>query len=69
MSVCLRHVETIVRDRFFFMHFAVVCSEEGRVKDKLTQYFIPLFIANTMVKRLALYLDPLVSYNHLYKRL
>ena len=33
MSVCLRHVEAIVRDRFFFMNFVFVCSEEGRVKE------------------------------------
>ena len=37
MSVCLRHVEAIVRDRFFFMNFAFVCSEEGRVKEKHIQ--------------------------------
>ena len=37
MSVCLRHVEAIVLDRFFFMNFAFVCSEEGQVKEKLTQ--------------------------------
>ena len=37
MSVYLRHVETIVRDGFFFMDFAFVCSEEGRVNKKLTQ--------------------------------
>ena len=69
MSVCLSHVEAIVRDRLFFMNFAFVCSEEGRVKEKRTQYFIPLFMANTMVKSLTLYLDPLVRYNRFCKRL
>ena len=28
MSVCLRHVEAIVRDRFIFMYFAFVYVEE-----------------------------------------
>ena len=28
MVVCLRHVETIVRDRFFFPDSVSVCSEE-----------------------------------------
>ena len=28
MGVCLRHVEVIVRDRFFFTEFVSVCSEE-----------------------------------------
>ena len=37
MSICLRHVEAIVRDQFFFTNVAFVCSEEGRVKEKLTQ--------------------------------
>jgi len=29
MGACLRHIETIVRDQFFFMNFAIECSEEG----------------------------------------
>ena len=37
MSICLRHVEAIMRNRFFFMNLAFVRSEEGHVKDKLTQ--------------------------------
>jgi len=37
MGVCLRHVEMIVRDQYFFMNFAFKCSEEGRVREKLTQ--------------------------------
>ena len=28
MGVCLRHVETIVRDQFFFTGFVSVCNEE-----------------------------------------
>ena len=28
MGVFLRHVETIVRDQFFFTDFVSVCSEE-----------------------------------------
>ena len=28
MNVCLRHVETIERDLFFFTDFVSVCSEE-----------------------------------------
>ena len=30
MGVCLHHVETIVRDRFFFTDFVSVCSDESR---------------------------------------
>ena len=37
MSVWLGHVKAIVRDRFFFTNYAFVCSEEGQVKDNLTQ--------------------------------
>ena len=28
MGVCLRHVEAIVRDQFFFTDFVTVCGEE-----------------------------------------
>ena len=28
MGICLRHVETIVRNRFFFTDVVSVCSEE-----------------------------------------
>ena len=37
MSVCLRHVEAIVRDRFFFTNVTFACSEEGLVKENRTQ--------------------------------
>ena len=37
MSVCLRHVEAIVRDQFFFMNFAFVSSEKRQSKYKVTQ--------------------------------
>ena len=67
MSVCLRHVKAIVCDQFFFTNFAFACSEEGWVKEKLTQYLIPLFMVNTMVKGLALYLNPLINYNSFCK--
>ena len=69
MGACLRHVETIVRDRFFFMNFAFKCSQEGRVKEKLTQSSIPLFMVSTMAKIVALYLNWFVSYNRFCKRL
>jgi len=29
MAVCLRHVETIVRDRFFFTDFVFIHDEGG----------------------------------------
>ena len=32
MSTCLRHVEVIIHDQFFFMNFAFVCNEEGASK-------------------------------------
>ena len=28
MDICLRHVETIVHDRFFFTDLVSVCNEE-----------------------------------------
>ena len=28
MGVCLRHIEVIVRNQFFFTNFTFVCSEE-----------------------------------------
>ena len=68
MSICLRHVEAIVRDQFFFTDFVFVYSEEGRVKDKLTQLLIPLFMANTMGKIVAPYCNLFVSYNRFCKR-
>ena len=41
MSVCLHYVEAIILDQFFFTNFALVYSEKGRVKEKLTQQLIP----------------------------
>ena len=37
MSACLRTVEVIIRDRFFFTNFTFVCNEEEQVKETLTQ--------------------------------
>ena len=58
MGSCLHHVETIVRDQFFFMNFGFKCSE-GRVKEKLTQSFIPYNGENcSSVPQLACKLQP-----------
>ena len=34
MGACLRHIETILCDQFFFMNFTLKCSQEGCVKEK-----------------------------------
>ena len=47
MTLCLRHVETIVRNQSFFADFVSVRSEEKWYKEKLTQ---PLFMAYSMVQ-------------------
>ena len=69
MSACLRHVETIVRDLFFFINFTFKCSEEGPVKENFAQSSIPLFMVSTMAKIVAPYLNWFVSYNRFCRRL
>jgi len=69
MGVCLRHVKTILRDRFFLTDFAFVCSEERWYTEKLTQYLISLFMANTMVQIVTQYILLFVSYHHFSKRM
>ena len=34
MGICLRHVEAVVRDRFFFTDFVSVCSLKKLVGEK-----------------------------------
>ena len=36
MGICLRHVEAVVHDQFFFTDFASVCNEERWKEKKLT---------------------------------
>jgi len=66
MGVCLRHVETILYDWFFLIDFAFVCSEDTK---GLTQYLIPLFMANTMVQIVIQYILLFVSYHRFSTRL
>jgi len=63
MGVCLRNVETILRNRFFLIDFAFVCSEERWYTEKLTQYLIPLFMVNMMVQIVTQYILLFVSYH------
>jgi len=69
MFVCLRHVETILRDQFFLTDFAFVCSEERWYTETRTQYLIPLNMANTMVQIVTQYILFYVSYHRFSKRL
>ena len=68
MGVCLCHIEAIICDEFFFKIFAFVCSEKRQVKENLP-VIDSLFMANTMVKISALYINllVLVSYNRFCK--
>jgi len=67
--VCLHHVETIVRDWFFFIYFVSIHGEGVWYRDKLTQYQMPLLMANTMVQVKTTRDIPFVSYIHFCKRL
>jgi len=69
MGVCLRHVEMILHDRFFLTDFAFACSEEKWYTETLTQYFILLFMANTIVQIVTRYILLFVSYHRFSKRL
>jgi len=50
MGACLRHIETILCDRYFLNNFAFVCSEERWYTKIFTQYLISLFVANMTVQ-------------------
>jgi len=69
MGVYLRHVETILCDRFFLIDFVFVYSEERWYTEKITQYLIPLFMANTMVQIVTQYILLFVSSHRFSKRL
>ena len=64
MNICLHHVEVFVRNRFFFVNFAFVCSKKV---DKRTNLIDSLFMVNMIVKMSVSYINPLLSYNHFSK--
>jgi len=69
LGVCLWHIKMILCDRFFLTDFTFVYSEERWYTEKLTQYLIPLLMANTMLQIVTQYILLFVSYHRFREHL